>query len=129
MKETLPDTVESDSLSRTPSFFRRGTAAAFFYTSLVLDGALWVAPMVFIGIGDGTVVLRYNAYFGVNLTGSPRQVLLIPLMTTAFFAMNTALAFVFVRKGVPFPAILLMVASFFLHVAALIAISALIVVN
>lgn len=123
------ETLEIARIPRAPSLFRSGTAAAFFYASIFFNLVLWVLPLFFIGIGEGTVVLRYNAYFGVDLTGSPRQMLMIPFVTTIFFAMNILLAFLFIRKGAVLPGTLLMVASFFLHVAALIAISALIFVN
>jgi hypothetical protein len=122
-------TSEGDGVSRSPSLFRSGRATAFLYTSLFLNFVLWALPLFFIGIGEGTVVLRYNAYFGVDLTGSPWQALLIPCMTSAFFVANAVLAFVFIRKGMAFSGTLLMVASFFLYVAAIIAISALIFVN
>lgn len=115
--------------SRKPSLFRRGTAAAFFYASFVLAVPLWCLPVFFIGIGNSTTVLRYNAYFGVDLTGASWQTLFVPAVTTFFFFVNTILAFLFVRRGVPVFGTLLMVASFFLQVAALIVVSALILVN
>ncbi|QQS15908.1 MAG: hypothetical protein IPK84_00885 [Candidatus Moraniibacteriota bacterium] len=115
--------------SRKPSLFRRGTAAAFFYASLVLAVPLWCLPVFFIGVGNSTTVLRYNAYFGVDLTGASWQTLFVPAVTTFFFFVNTILAFLFVRRGVPVFGTLLMVASFFLQVAALIVVSALILVN
>lgn len=115
--------------SRKPSLFRRGTAAAFFYASLVLAVPLWCLPVFFIGVGNSTTVLRYNAYFGVDLTGASWQTLFVPAVTTFFFFVNTVLAFLFVRRGVPVFGTLLMVASFFLQVAALIVVSALILVN
>jgi hypothetical protein len=128
MQKTLLE-LEPDSSSRSLPLFRRGTAAAFFYVSLLLNVILWFLLALFIGIGDGIVVLRYNAYFGVDLTGSSWQVFLVPFMTTLFFVVNTLMAFIFVRKGALFSGTLLMVASFFIHVAALIAIRALILVN
>jgi len=111
------------------ALFRSGTAAAFFYVSLGLMAVLWILPVAFLGLGDDTVVLRYNAYFGIDLTGSTWQTLLVPFMTTFFFSVNSVLAFLFARKNTVFPGTLLMVASFFLHVSALIALGALLLVN
>ncbi len=111
------------------SFFWRGIPAVFFFASCILNVALWVALFVRIGIGAGTVVLRYNVYFGIDLTGSPRQAFLIPIMVTIFFVMNMLLAFLFVRRGTPFLGLFLTVSSFFIHVAASIAVLALIRVN
>ena len=121
--------VSGGGSSRGASLFRHGTAAAFFYTSLGLTVALWILPIVFLGLGDGTAVLRYNAYFGIDLTGSTWQTLLVPFMTTFFFCVNTILAFLCIRKSMLFPGTLLMVASFFLHVAAFIALGAILLVN
>ena len=111
------------------SLFRYGTAAAFFYLSLALSVVLWGLPFFFIGVGNGTAVLRYNAYFGVDLTGALWQTFLVPAVTTTFFLVNTSLAFLFIRRRIFVPGMILMVASFFLHVAALIVVSALILVN
>lgn len=114
---------------RKPSLFRCGTSTAFLYGALFLNAILWVAPMVFVGTGDEIIILRYNAYFGINLTGSSWQILLIPFMASVFLVPHTLLAFVFVRNGVFFPALLLMVSSFLTQGAALIAVGALILVN
>lgn len=115
--------------SPSHSLFRHGVAAAFFYMSFVLTVVLWGLPIFFIGTGDGTAVLRYNSYFGVDLTGALWQTLLVPAVTTFFFLINTVLALVFIRSRVFAPGRLLMVTSFFLHIAALIVVSALILVN
>lgn len=123
------DTLKAPSVSLPPSLFRRGAAAAFFYVSLVLTVILWGLPIFFIGTGNGTAVLRYNSYFGIDLTGALWQTLLVPAVTTFFFLINTSLAFVFIRNRTFAPGTLLMVASFFLHIAALIVVSALILVN
>lgn len=125
----ISDTSKASSVFQTPSLFRRGAAAAFFYVSLVLTVILWGLPIFFIGIGNGTAVLRYNSYFGVDLTGALWQTLLVPLVTTFFFLVNTSLAFVFIRNRIFAPGTILMVASFFLHVAAIVVVSALILVN
>lgn len=124
------DTSKTSPVPSPPySLFRHGAAAAFFYMSFVLTVVLWGLPIFFIGTGGGTAVLRYNSYFGVDLTGALWQTLLVPAVTTFFFLINTVLALVFIRRRVFVPGTLLMVASFFLHVAALIVVSALILVN
>ncbi len=128
-KDTVLGVSEGGFVSRPPSLFRRGTTLLFFLASVVLNAALWILTFLFVGVGEATVVLRYNAYFGIDLTGSAWQGFLVPFVTTVFFAMNTLMAFLFVRKGVPFLGIFLMIASFFVHIAALIAVAALILVN
>lgn len=114
---------------RKPSLFRFGTSTAFLYGALFLNIILWAAPIIFVGTGDEIVILRYNAYFGINLTGSSWQVLLIPFMASVFFVPHVFLASIFVRNKVFFPALLLMVSSFLVQGAALIAVAALIMVN
>lgn len=114
---------------RPPALFRRGVAAAFFYVSLALSIVVWSLPIFFIGVGSGTAVLRYNSYFGVDLTGALWQTLLVPAMTTFFFLVNTLLAVSCARRRIFASATMLMVASFFLQVAALIVMGALILVN
>ncbi len=124
------DPKASSLLHRRPSsLFRRGVAAAFFYVSLALSIVVWILPIFFIGVGNGTAVLRYNSYFGVDLTGALWQTLLVPSMTTLFFLANTLLAVSCVRRRIFASATMLMVASFFLQVAALIVMGALILVN
>lgn len=117
------------SLFRGPVFFRRGLFLSLFLTSLSINGALWLLVFFFIGTGSEKIVIRYNVFFGVDLTGSSSQGFLVPITTTVFFAMNTFLAIFFAEKQLPFPALFLSVASFFLHIAALIAVSALLLIN
>lgn len=111
------------------SFFRNWVFSFFFLGSLLLNGALWTLFLVRIGVGEGMIVLRYNVYFGIDLTGSSWQASLIPLVATVFWGMNVFLAFLFHRKKIFLPSLLLLVASFFVQVAALIALLALVSVN
>lgn len=114
---------------RGPVFFRRGLFLSLFLAALSINAALWLLVFFFIGTGSERIVIRYNIFFGIDLTGSASQGFLVPITTTVFFCINTLLAIFFAEKQLPFPALFLSVASFLLHVAALIAVSALLLIN
>lgn len=129
-KEDVATHVPEDiSASRTPSLFQSGPAWVFFGVAFFLNIALWTTVFVRIGIGEGMVVLRYNIYFGIDLTGSPFQAFLIPLIATIFFVINVFITWLFVRRGVLFPGLFLAVLTFFVQIAAGIEVFALILIN
>jgi hypothetical protein len=121
--------VRGGSVFRVPLLFRSGLVSFFFFISLLLDAALWGIVFFAIGLDERMIVLRYNTYFGIDLTGSPWQAFLVPCMTTIFFAINTILIAFCLRRGDAFLSLLLSVGSFFLHISALIAVFSLVMVN
>lgn len=100
-----------------------------FLFSCFVQIILWGLLLWFFGVDENVAVLRYNAYFGIGLTGVSKQIFFLPFVSFVFFLTNTILATVFFRRGDRFFALLLFVSSFFVQVGSAISVLALILVN
>ncbi len=104
-------------------------ANVLFVLSAVIHVSLWLIVLFTLGIGDNTIVLQYNAYFGINLIGLAWQAFLLPFVALVFFVVNTALGLLFFIRGEVFLSTLIFVSLFLVQCAVAIAIAALIMVN
>ncbi len=125
----LSEDLKSGSVFRVPLLFRSGLISFFFFLSIFFNATLWGIVFFAIGLDERMIVLRYNTYFGIDLTGSPWQAFLVPCMTTIFFAVNTLLTVLCLRNNAVFSGLLLSVGSLFLHISALIAVFSLVIIN
>ncbi|QQS20686.1 MAG: hypothetical protein IPL87_03915 [Candidatus Moraniibacteriota bacterium] len=123
------DASKKTPLSSGSLFVHDTRRALFLVLSIGLNLLLWGLVAFFLGTGHETVVLRYNAYFGIDLTGRAQQAFLLPASALFFLMLHGVLAFSFFRKGETIAALLLLLSAFLLQGAALIAVSALILVN
>jgi len=110
-------------------FFGESSRAFFAISATVLNGALWALVYFFIGTGEETVVLRYNVYFGIDLTGRASQAFLVPFLASALLLTHGLLAFIFFRNHESFLSLLLLLSAFLVQIAAAIAVLALVLVN
>lgn len=107
---------------------------ALVRTSLAV-GLLFLALTVFFGylfIARGAqdiIVLHYNAYFGVDIVGSPWQVLLLSAGAGFFLLINSVLARKLYGMHERVAAYILLFSSIFTSISALVALSALIYIN
>lgn len=104
-------------------------ANVLFVLSAVIHVSLWLIVFFSLGIGDNTIVLQYNAYFGINLIGLAWQAFLLPFVALVFFVVNTVLGLLFFSRGEVFLSTLIFVSLFLVQCAVAIAITALIMVN
>jgi regulator of protease activity HflC (stomatin/prohibitin superfamily) len=98
--------------------------------SLVVILAACVAAYFFIvRVGNETIVLHYNAYFGVDIVGSPGQAFFLPGVATVFLLANVILAARFYAGRERIAAHMLLFAALFVSVSSGIAIAALSFIN
>lgn len=134
MTDTLHDAA---SLSSPPeresigvlSTVRDGSRAFFLVAALLTNAALWVVVFLTIGAGDETVVFRYNAYFGIDLTSRARHIFILPAIALALLFLHAVFSVLFFRNKEPFAATLLLVSGFLIQVGMAIAVAAIIIVN
>jgi len=79
--------------------------------------------------GNDTIVLHYNAYFGVDIVGSPGQAFFLPGVAAVFLLANMILAARFYGGRERIAAHMLLFAALFVSVSSGIAIAALSFVN
>lgn len=97
--------------------------------AILLNLFLWLAFFFRIGFGDAVTVIRYNAYFGIDLTGNASQVFLIPGAALLMFGLHLVLSLIFFRWREPFLSFLLLLSALLLQIGALIVVIALLLVN
>lgn len=104
---------------------RASLAVGFLFLSLtVLFGYLFVARRA-----QDIIVLHYNAYFGVDIVGSPWQILLLSAGAGFFLLINGILANKLYGMHERVAAYILLFSSIFTSLSAFIALAALIFIN
>lgn len=78
---------------------------------------------------DDVVILRYNAYLGVDLLGVWWQLFLVPAVTYCFVLINLVLMMLLDRRGYRPVALLLAFGNWLIAAAALVAAAALAFIN
>ena len=133
----LKDSPESSLEKEIPEYRRFGIRAlfrdvsrAFFLAlSMLLLGAMFALVFFRIGTGEAATVLRYNAYFGIDLIGTASQAFLVPTIAGIFLALPALFALFALRWNEPTVALLFTLSGFLLQVVAFIATVALLLVN
>lgn len=98
--------------------------------SLLLIALSAIASYALIIRGEeGTIVLHYNAYFGVDIVGDPWQVLLVPLSALSFFLIDFILARKLYSMRERIAAHVVLFSSFFAALSGAIAVAALSSIN
>jgi len=110
------------------SFLRNKTFLIISALTLLTNGALWVLIYFFLDKGKFNIILHYNVLFGVDFQGNPQKVFIIPLIGLLIFFLNITII-KFVYKKEKFIAYLLFSTSLICQVFAVIAVTAIILIN
>lgn len=98
--------------------------------SLFLIALSAIAAYVFVVRGEeGTIVLHYNSYFGVDIVGDPWQVLLVPASALSFFLIDFILARKLYLMRERIAAHIILFSSFFAALSGTVAVAALSSIN
>ncbi len=79
-------------------FWRNRLLVSLFVTSLLVNVGIWVVLGVYIKPSDYPIPLHYNIYFGIDLTGSARNALHLPIIGLLVILINLILAYWFYLK-------------------------------
>lgn len=120
-------TTEPVSLQARELF--RGSWRPILWGGLVIQLVIIGAAAYFIRPSTDTLILRYNAFFGVDILGTWWQVYLVPGMCLGFFGGNLALAEVLARRQAFLAALVLEFGAFLVILSEVAAIAALISIN
>ena len=102
---------------------------AIFRGGLFIFIVLFSLIAYFIRPSSGTIILRYNAFFGVDLLGVWWQAYLIPGIALAFFLGNLVLALFLYRRKALLAALILLYGAFFVVVSGALATATLLFIN
>jgi len=116
------------------SFFSReyfSKPMVLWLLSLILLANLaeWTLLFIFIKPVDLPLILHYNVYFGVDVTGSWKQVYFLPAIGLFLFIVNWLLSLYFYKNQERVAAYLLLLAAFFIQLSLLIAAASVIMIN
>ena len=110
-------------------FFQSSVVQWSSIGSLLINLASWSVLAYFIRPVDFPIVLHYNVFFGVDMIGAWWQAYSIPLMGVAVLCINGTLGLVFFQQKERVVAHLLLLASFVVQMAVLVATAAIVVIN
>ncbi len=97
--------------------------------SLLLHGAAIGLLWWFVRPREDLVILRYNAYLGIDLLGVWWQIFLVPALTFFFVLVNLGIAQLVLRRGYPSVAALFLLGSLLLSLAVLVVAATLSFIN
>jgi|AntAceMinimDraft_8_1070364.scaffolds.fasta_scaffold26718_1 hypothetical protein len=110
------------------NFFNNRANRFFIVIGAVLNLVAWLLVFVKLMSFPEPIILHYNAYFGMDLVGSGKEALLLPIAGLIILILNCSLGFIFRKKDVLIVKIVL-ATSFLFNLVIDIALIALISVN
>lgn len=110
-------------------FFKNKIVSWMVALNLFFNIANWVALWVFIKPVDSSIILHYNVYFGVDMTGNWKMAFVMPSIGLALFLINGLLAFYFYLKLERIASHILLMASLMIQISLLIASTGVIIIN
>lgn len=96
---------------------------------LLLNFIDWIFIWWFIRPVDFPIILHYNVYFGVDMTGNWKRTFFFPEIGLALFFINFFLAFYFFKKEERVASYILLMASMMIQISLLIASGSIILIN
>ncbi|MGB4943293.1 MAG: hypothetical protein WBO92_04275 [Candidatus Moraniibacteriota bacterium] len=120
-------TTETASLQASTLFQKSRTVV--LYVGLGLQLVMVGAVAYFIRPSSDAFILRYNAFFGVDILGAWWQAYLIPGMCLVFFLGNLTLAEVLIRRQAALAALILVYGALLVVISETVAMAALISIN
>ncbi len=110
-------------------FFRSRIAIWLLASSIFFNLADWLALYFFIQPADYPIILHYNVYFGVDVTGDWRRVYVMPAIGLFLFLVNFFLSIYFYRLKERIASYLLLMAALMVQLSLAVAILSVIVIN
>ena len=95
----------------------------------VVNVAAWVIIAIFVKPVDFPVILHYNVYFGVDVTGQWWFIFSVPLLGLAIGLLNGLLAAYFYRKKERIASYLLLLSALMVQACVVVATSSLTIIN
>jgi hypothetical protein len=89
----------------------------------------WILLLVFISKIDVGIILHYNVYFGVDYVGDWKNALFMPLIGLSLFILNSILAIYFYGQKERIASHILLLTSFMIQLAFIIASFSIIIIN
>lgn len=135
MKENEEDIQRARSLKSYVRFFFR---QEFFKSKVILwlialslaaNIICWAGLWVLIKPVDGSIILHYNVYFGVDMMGNWGLVFIMPSVGLLLFFINFSLSLYFYRQKERIASYILLLTSLMIQLSLLVASASIIIIN
>lgn len=121
---------QKESLATVARFFFKSPLVLWLLISnLAFNLAAWIVPLIFIRPIDKAIILHYNVYFGVDMTGNWQQVFFLPGIGFTILFLNSILALFFYYKKERIASYILLMAALMGQMSLLIATATVIMIN
>jgi hypothetical protein len=110
-------------------YFRSHIVIWLLILSLVANLAIWIALVIFVKPVDFPIILHYNVYFGVDITGDFRQAYSLPAIGLFLLVTNAFLSLYFYRQKERIASYLLLMAALMIQLSLAVAAVSVIVIN
>jgi hypothetical protein len=125
-KESLTDRFK---LFFKGEFFKNRLILWMIGLNLFFNLANWIILWRFIRPVDSSIILHYNVYFGVDMTGDWKNAFILPLIGLIIFLINLILAHYFFQKLERIASHILLMAGFMAQLSLLVASVSVILIN
>jgi len=110
-------------------YFRNAIVVWLMILSLVVNVITWILLKIFIKPVDFPIILHYNVYFGVDLTGRYANVFILPSIGIVLFLINLLLSLYFYQHKERIASYLLMITSLMIQLSLFVASLSVIIIN
>ena len=110
-------------------FFKNRIVIWAISLSLFFNLANWFSIWYFVEPVDFPIILHYNVYFGVDMTGDWKKIFFLPGMGLLLFFINSFLAFYFFKKSEKIASYILLMAGLMVQISLIIASFSTILIN
>ena len=110
-------------------YFRSSIAVWLIILSLIVNAITWILLKIFIKPVDFPIILHYNVYFGVDMTGDYVNVFILPSIGLALLLVNFSLSIYFYQHKERIASYLLMIASLMIQLSLFVASLSVIIIN
>ena len=129
LKERLSRQMAWDADDGYPFFGNPLVRLIAAFSVAVIIGSFGAVYLFIVRGGGDTIVLHYNAYFGVDIVGAPEQTYFLPGMAVFFFLVNLILAARFYEGRERIASHMLLFSGLFIALSSGVAVAALSFIN
>ncbi len=97
--------------------------------NILANAINWIIIFIFLHSVDRNIILHYNVYFGVDKTGSWKQIFILSSIGLFVFITNLFLAIYFYKNKERIASYILLLASFMVQISLMIASLSIIIIN
>lgn len=113
----------------SPDFFKNQIIIWFLSVGFLVNFSNWIILKIFIKPVDFPIILHYNVYFGVDMTGSWKQVYFLPSIGFVLLVINSLFSVYFYNQKERVASYILLLSAIMIQLSLVIAAVSVIIIN